>query len=422
MAVGYATVKVGQTANRWDPLEVWRPGGISTSEIAAHNNQIDQAATAANAARAYQTTADNAAESILASAREGLDYIKGQGGGSQELIQSAKESAKKIDSAITNVNDQSGLLNTQAGLLNKQATLVNNEADNLGVTANKVQAEVDALKPYTDQLNAYAGQLWNEGTSMFGSGTELVDLGSGLMNLDENKGGIIGQYVSNLKKYDPSSKVAMAAADVQKSFDNAKGQLGRELSRSGLTLSSGAALAQKRLLSQTYAATLAGAKTRTYNGAISEQTSALRTALADSLSMIKQGTDTQAQGATVQNMGVSAGKSAADVQSNVVAGHAKVADVQSAAATARTNAASVQKSAADAMASAGTLYGKAGDLAAEQASAYSSSASANNSYLSALTSAYGNLTNAYSTYTDYMSSQAQGFAEYATSMGGALFG
>lgn len=424
MAVGYSVVRNYQTSNYWDPNEVVShgPGGISIGEVERHNNQINQAATAANAARAYQTTADNAAGELLNNARQGVSDVRAQGAQSQAAVQSALKAATSISDSIGNVNSQAGLLNKRADIINQQAGAVDAYAGKIDATAADVMAEAEALKPYADQLNQYAGQLWNEGTSIFGKGTDIVGLGDQLMNLDDNAGGVIGEYVKNLKSYDPNSKVSLAAADAQKSFDNAKSQLSRELSRSGASGTSGAALAQKRLLTQTYAATLAGAKTRAYQTGLSEQTTVLRNALSDSLAAIKQGTDTQVQGATVQNMGVETTNKAAGVQANVVSGKAAAGNLQKSAADVKTQAGNLQKSAADTMTSAGTLYGKAGDLAAEQASAYSSSASANNSYLSALTSAYGNLTNAYSTYTDYMSSQAQGFAEYATSMGGALFG
>ena len=424
MAVSYHVAKVREGSRYWDPLEVWSPGpgGISIGEIERHNNAVDQAATAANAARAYQQAAESGIDKMVGSANEGLQAILAQGGQNQADIQTAREAAGKIDSAITNVNAQAGLLNEQAALINKQSNLVNQDADKLDALGNRVLAETDALKPYADQLNQYAGQLWNEGTSIFGEGQNLVDVGNGLMNLDENMGGVVGAYIKSLKGLSPERYVAQAAADVQGSFDNAKGQLARETSRSGLKLSGGAALAQKRLLSQTYAATLAGAKTRAWQTGATEQLNANRNALNDAMSVLKAGIDAQTQGATVQGKGADAAAQAAGVQQGVVSGVGKAAEVQKSATDARTQAAGIQKSAADAMAQAGTLYGNAGDLAAKQSAAYAQAAQSNNGYLSALNQAYGNVTDAYKTYTDYMASQAGGFAEYATSMGAGLFG
>ena len=423
MAVSYKVAKVGEGAGYWDPAEVWSPGpgGISIGDIERHNNLVDNAATAANAARAYQQAAESGIDKMVGSANEGLQAILAQGGQNQADIQAAREAAGKIDSAITNVNAQAGLLNEQAALINKQSNLVNQDADKLDALGNRVLAETDALKPYADQLNQYAGQLWNEGTSIFGEGQNLVDVGNGLMNLDENMGGVVGAYIKSLKGLSPERYVAQAAADVQGSFDNAKGQLARETSRSGLKLSGGAALAQKRLLAQTYAATLAGAKTRAWQTGATEQLNASRTALSDAMALLKQGTDTQAQGAQVQQGGVSAADAAAGVQANVLSGKAKAGDLQTQAGQLKTQAGQLQKSAADVQAQAGTLYGDAGDLAAKQSAAYAQAAQTNTGYLSALNAAYGNLTGAYKTYTDYMASQASGFAEYATSMGAGLF-
>ena len=423
MAVSYKVAKVGEGAGYWDPHEVWSaaPGGISIGEIERHNNAVDQAATAANAARAYQAAAESGIDKMVGSANKGLQAILAQGGQNQADLQAAREAAGKIDSAITNVNAQAGLLNEQAALINKQSNLVNQDADKLDALGDRVLAETDALKPYADQLNQYAGQLWNEGTSIFGEGQNLVDVGNGLMNLDENMGGVVGAYIKSLKGLSPERYVAQAAADVQGSFDNAKGQLARETSRSGLKLSGGAALAQKRLLSQTYAATLAGAKTRAWQTGATEQLNANRAALSDAMALLKQGTDTQAQGAQVQQAGVSAQDAAAGVQANVVSGKAKAGDLQTQAGQLKTQAGQLQKSAADTMNDAGGLYAGAGDLAAKQSAAYAATISANTGYMNALNGAYGNLTEAYKTYTDYMASQAGGFAEYATSKGGSLF-
>ena len=424
MAVSYKVAKIGEGAGYWDPHEVWSPGpgGISMREINAHNNAVDPAATAANAARAYQGAADSGADSIVSSARQGVAQVLSLGSQSTRDIESARKSAADMSGAITNVNDQAGLLNQQAGIINAQAGEVNAQAGVVGKTAEQVLAESEALKPYADQLQQYAGQLWNEGTSIFGQGSDIVGLGQGILDLDENAGGIIGQYVKSLKQFDPRRYVAQAAADVQGAFDNTKGQLSRELSRSGVNLSGGAALAQKRLLAQTYAATLAGAKTRAWQTGATEQLNANRTALSDAMALLKQGTDTQAQGAQVQQTGVSAQDAAAGVQANVVSGKAKAGDLQTQAGQLKTQAGQLQKSAADTQAQAGTLYGDAGDLAAKQSAAYAQAAQANTGYLSALNTAYGNLTDAYKTYTDYMASQASGFAEYATSMGASLFG
>ena len=422
MAVSYRKVTnaealgaLPEDPGRW----VW---GTNMDAIRAQNRATNVGATAANAAKAYNAEAEANLGNMLANAQAGLAKIQGLGGQNQADLQASREAAGKIDSAITNVNAQAGLLNEQAALINKQSNLVNQDADKLDALGNRVLAETDALKPYADQLNQYAGQLWNEGTSIFGEGQNLVDVGNGLMNLDENMGGVVGAYIKSLKGLSPERYVAQAAADVQGSFDNAKGQLARETSRSGLKLSGGAALAQKRLLSQTYAATLAGAKTRAWQTGATEQLNANRNALNDAMSVLKAGIDAQAQGATVQGKGTDAAAQAAGVQQSVVSGVGKAAEVQKSAADARTQAASIQKSAADAMAQAGTLYGNAGDLAAKQSAAYAQAAQSNTGYLSALNHAYGNVTDAYKTYTDYMASQASGFAEYATSMGAGLFG
>ena len=417
MAVSYRKVTNAEAlgALSENPFDwVW---GTNMGAIRAQNRATNVGATAANAAKAYNAEAEANLGNMLANAQAGLAKIQGLGGQNQADLQASREAAGKIDSAITNVNAQAGLLNEQAALINKQSNLVNQDADKLDALGNRVLAETDALKPYADQLNQYAGQLWNEGASIFGEGQNLVDVGNGLMNLDENAGGIVGQYVKSLKQFDPRRYVAQAAADVQGSFDNTKGQLSRELSRSGVNLSGGAALAQKRLLAQTYAATLAGAKTRAWQTGATEQLNANRNALNDAMSVLKAGIDAQTQGATVQGKGTDAAAQAAGVQQSVVSGVGKAAEVQKSAADARTQAAGIQKNAADAMAQAGTIYGDAGDLAAKQSAAYAQAAQSNDGYLSALNTAYGNVTEAYKNYTEFMSSQASGFAQIAAQNG-----
>ena len=352
----------------------------------------------------YAHEGDRQAKEMVGSAQAGVNAVQSTGATIQRDLEAARQAAEGIDASITNVN-------AQAGLLNDQARVINAAAGDVNASADAVDREAEALKPYAEQLTNYAGQLWNEGTGIFGQGSDLVSLGNGLMNLDESQGGIIGQYVRSLKQFDPKRYVAQAAADVQGAFDNAKGQLSRELSRSGVNLSGGAALAQKRLLAQTYAATLAGAKTRAWQTGATEQLNANRTALNDAMSVLKAGIDAQTSGAGVQAQGAGLGKSAADVQGAVVTGKAQAGQL-------RKSAADVRSAAADAIAKAGTLYGDAGDLAAKKSAQLASVANANNGYLQALNSAYGNLTGAYKSYTEYLSTQAAGFGEWAGLGGG----
>lgn len=419
MAVSYKTVKVGETSGYWDPLEVWSPsrGGISMGEIERHNNAVSVGATAANAAKAYNAEAEAYLGSMLSNAQAGLAEIQGLGGQSQADIQASRDAAEKISPAISNVNTQAGLLNNQAELINQQAGNIGDAAAKVGATADTVENEANALKPYADQLTQYASQLWNEGSSVFGEGSGLVDMGNQLLNLDENAGGLMGQYIKSLKGLDPRRYVAQAAADVQGSFDNAKGQLTRELSRSGATLSSGAAQAQKRLLAQTYAATLAGAKTRAWQAGANEQLTANRNALSDAMDIIKQGTDTQTAGANIQKAGASTETDAATVQKGVVEGVTAAGQLRKQAGDLEAEKAGALSQAASAQGKAGDLYASAGDLAAKQANAYSATVSSNTGYLNALNAAYGNVTEAYKNYTEFMSSQASGFAQLAAQNG-----
>ena len=433
MATGYAN----GAFQLWDANQKY--GGVNSRLVGFdawkgpifEYSYTSDAEKAGSKADEYQKRADAAAAGIVSSAQAGVSAAKSAGKTTQEQIRKAEEAATGIDVAVDQMYGQAGLLNEHAKGIGDQAELVNRDADRLDAASKEIGrlgdaalAENEALRHYVSQLTDYAGQLWNEGTGIFGTGEGLVGLGNGLMNLDESQGGIIGEYVRSIKAADPRRYVAQAAADVQGSFDNAKGQLSRELSRAGISGSSGAALAQKRLLAQTYAATLAGAKTRAWQTGADEQRSVLRAALDDAMGVIRQGTDIQAQGAGVQAQGVSALGKAAETQGVIVnnvgtaAGIKKsAADVQAQAAGVRTNAGSLRAQAADVVAKAGTLYGSIGGLAAQKAQIYSGNASANNQYVNALTNAYGNLSSAYGTYAEYLASQASGFAEYATSNG-----
>ena len=132
--------KVGEGAGYWDPHKVWSaaPGGISISEIERHNNAVDTAATAANAARAYQGEADSGAERMVGAAREGVGAILGQGAQINSDLALARKSAADMSGAITNVNEQAGLLNQQAGIINAQAGEVNAQAGVVGRTAEPI--------------------------------------------------------------------------------------------------------------------------------------------------------------------------------------------------------------------------------------------------------------------------------------------
>jgi len=287
-----------------------------------------------------------------------------------EYMSNAKAAQAKAESAMVNAQGiansgiqtansaaaaANGDLSKSSGLISQGVAAYGNMTPyitKVGNAATQVNNTAQTLTPYAAMLKSYADQLEQNSGLLTEYGTGLLGQSTSLMNLDPNAGGLVGQYVGNLASYSPDKYTALAAADVQSSADNAWNQMLRKQSRTGQAANgSGNQAALAKEWARDTAALLAGAKTRAYMTGLNEQTSALRNALADALTMGNAGTSAVSAG----NTALSSASSSASGAANVIA----------------------QKGNLEA--TSGQLNASAAGLTAQQAAGYVGAANANTS-------------------------------------------
>lgn len=164
-----------------------------------------------------------------------------------------------------------------------------------------------------DNVNATAQSLGGYSDILRNMGLDTAGIAAAILNKDTTAGGLAAEYLTALGqagdaalKVTPDRYVSQAAADVQSSFDNAKGQAERSLSRQGVSASSGAYGALQKQLATSLATALAAAKTKARQTGLSDQLSALTSRA----SMMK---DALTTGAALQQQGASNIESAAGI-------------------------------------------------------------------------------------------------------------
>lgn len=305
----------------------------------------------------YSKAAEEQYANSISTAQSGLNAILSGGSQIQQDLSSARSSAASISNSIDEVNK----------------------------SASEVKSAANAMSPYAASLSGYGDSLWQYAQSVLGTGNDVLNMGKGLLNLDPTSSGVAGEYVKLYNALSGDNQVSMAASDVQSSYQNAGDQARRNLTRRGVSSSSGAAQTLERQYAQSLATALAAAKTRARKSAISDQASMLGNMTTTAKSIMGEGNTTLSTGANLASSATSAKKNAADVQGAI----------------------------AEQLVNAGQLYASAGSLRVNQANAYTNVANANNSYLSTLNSAYSNATNATQGYAKFLGDIAGGFYSWA---------
>lgn len=200
------------------------------------------------------------------------DAIKALLGG----VDAAKASADKSKAHITNASSDLGAARGSAAALT---------------------GSINGVNAAAQDLSGYASILKNLGLGSVGIGDAIV-------NGDKSGGGLVADFLSSIGlagdaalKITPDRYVSMAAADTQSSFQNALQQSMRNLSRTGVSPSSGAAGALQNLYTQSLATALASAKTKARQAGLTEQLTALTNRAGLYSEALKTGVSVQAQGA-----------------------------------------------------------------------------------------------------------------------------
>lgn len=221
-----------------------------------------------------------------------------------------------LDGAIDASRSQAaaGVASGQSGL---QAILADRPAIDRAV--GDMRGAADAMIPIADTMRGEGDALFDSGTKVTEQALSTLGIGMGFINMDVDASPLVAEAVRLYDEaFDPDKYVASAAQDVQKSADNAQGQMQRSLARQGVNPSSGAAQAQLQRLFQNSLATMkAAAMTRARERGLADKASAFQSLLAGNANTFLQtGGQLASIGTSARAHGIDAQQGATSVLGN----------------------------------------------------------------------------------------------------------
>lgn len=184
-----------------------------------------------------------------------------------------------------------------------------------------VDSAISSMRGAADNMLPIAGDLRNYGNSMFESGTKVTEqaletLGTGLgfIRMDSSASPLVAEALRLYGEFDPDKYVATAAQDVQSQGDNARAQGMRNLSRMGVSPTSGAALSLGQQYDRSMAVARAAAMTRARERGRTDQATQFQNLIANNANtFLKTGGDLASIGSSMQSQGTGALRNAASV-------------------------------------------------------------------------------------------------------------
>lgn len=238
----------------------------------------------------------------------------GSGGGGEDEGGGEHEGLLREQIAKANEYTTQGV--AQAANMDQYAQSIGGIGDSMADYTAKFNAQADALNPYIADYNRYADTLWNQGLGIFNTGGDMTGQGRNLMAMNgrNDPDSLAGRYESWVRQLDPDRYVAMAAQDVQKSYDNVEAQQLRAMGRAGYDASSTKTAEFQQRMKQGLAAALAGAKTRARQQGLSDMGAALQAALGQAEQMVSLGMDISKAGASIEEAGAGLRGDAANLE------------------------------------------------------------------------------------------------------------
>lgn len=197
---------------------------------------------------------------------------------------------------------------------------------------NSARTAASSITNAIGNVNSTASSLTGYADILRNMGLDTSGLGTAILNGDSSVGGLAGEYLNAIGlagdaalDITPDRYVSQAASDTQKAHENALGQAERNLSRQGVSASSGAYGALQSQMATSLATALAAAKTKARQTGLSDRLTALTNRAGLYGNALTKGAELQQQGA--QNIA-----SAADIvtkQGDLFATAGNLANAQS---------------------------------------------------------------------------------------------
>ena len=150
----------------------------------------------------------------------------------------AEKYLAQADSAIASMTGAgsavaSGAASAAAAAADKAARAADTTAGKIGETVSTMQGIAGGLLPQADKISGDASTVRNIAGGNLAYSADWLKQAEGLRNMDENAGGISGEFAKLYKQLDPALQMSLAASDARKQSQAQTESAVRALQRAG---------------------------------------------------------------------------------------------------------------------------------------------------------------------------------------------
>ena len=249
----------------------------------------------------------------------------------------------------------SGATSAAAAAANKAAKAADATAGKIGETVSTMQGIAGGLLPQADKISGDASTVRGIAGGNLAYSADWLRQAEGLRNMDENAGGISGEFAKLYKQLDPSLQMSLAASDARKESQAQMDSAVRSLQRAGVSPTAAALATIREQAAASTAGLVAVVKTKARQSGITMQMEALDKGVSLAIAQAgigKQFTDSATAGyksaAQLEQLSGSLKTGAASIYGSSASLLADAQNLVQAAAAGKIQASNVQVSAAQA--------------------------------------------------------------------------
>ena len=249
----------------------------------------------------------------------------------------------------------SGATSAAAAAADKAAAGADKTVKQIGETVDSMKGIAGSLLPQADKISGDASTVRGIAGGNLTYSADWLRQAEGLRNMDENAGGISGEFAKLYKQLDPSLQMSLAASDARKESQAQTDSAVRSLQRAGVSPTAAALASIREEAAAQSAALIAATKTKARQSGITMQMEALEKGVSLAIAQAgigKQFTDSATEGyksaAQLEQLSGSLKTGAASIYGSSASLLADAQNLVQAAAAGKIQASNMQVSAAQA--------------------------------------------------------------------------
>jgi len=272
----------------------------------------------------------------------------------------AEKYLAQADSAIASMTGAgsaaaSGATSAAAAAADKAAAGADKTVKQIGETVDSMKGIAGGLLPQADKISGDASTVRGIAGGNLAYSADWLRQAEGLRNMDENAGGISGEFAKLYKQLDPSLQMSLAASDARKESQAQMDSAVRSLQRAGVSPTAAALATIRERAAASTAGLVAAVKTKARQSGITMQMEALEKGVSLAIAQAgigKQFTDSATEGyksaAQLEQLSGSLKTGAASIYGSSASLLADAQNLVQAAAAGKIQASNMQVSAAQA--------------------------------------------------------------------------